>query len=75
MFRSHVNPVKDGDKRDRTLGIMSIDSALNFLEKRGDSPVKNYLSQQHSIHQKIPMIDVNIFQEDRILKRFNKFVH
>ena len=41
VFRSHVNPYKE-EKRDRSLGIMSIDSAMNFLQKRGDSPVKNY---------------------------------
>ena len=45
VFRSHNNPVKDEDKRNRSLGIMSVDTALNFLHKRGDSPIKQ---QQYS---------------------------
>jgi hypothetical protein len=40
VFRSHNNPIKDEEKRNRSLGIMSVDTALNFLQKRGDSPNK-----------------------------------
>lgn len=40
VFRSHQNPIKDEEKRNRSLGIMSVDTALNFLHKRGESPKK-----------------------------------
>ena len=41
VFRSHnTNNVRDEERRNRSLGIMSVDNALHFLHQRGDSPHK-----------------------------------
>lgn len=57
--------MKDEEKRNRSLGIMSVDNALNFLQKRGDSPHKQFNYNTHQINSvmnsKIPTIDVDIF--------------